>query len=282
MDKPPRVIKLQNFSRLAEACASGSRAVNTRASHTGHRGRETVSCGFRQPNHKIDFLGHITARRALICDARVILAKRSSDLLHLTAREPRVSTLQSASRKSAAHAAAAMAAFNQNFQQPPQQQFQQQSSGFPHGGDYASGGSAVPTTAAAAVPATAEFQFNLGEDPTWGAQAQPTQYTSNGFNQPTPNGGAFYASCQGTSFGYDPSGIDEPPLLEELGVDFEDIWSKTKLVLTPSFRAVDERLVEGSDLAGPAVFALLLAGALVLRGKLHFGYVYGFGLSSCV
>ena len=62
----------------------------------------------------------------------------------------------------------------------------------------------------------------------------------------------------------------------------EDIWSKTKLVLTPSFRAVDERLVEGSDLAGPAVFALLLAGALVLRGKLHFGYVYGFGLSSCV
>ena len=65
-------------------------------------------------------------------------------------------------------------------------------------------------------------------------------------------------------------------------MDFEDIWSKTKLVLTPSFRAVDERLVEGSDLAGPAVFALLLAGALVLRGKLHFGYVYGFGLSSCV
>ena len=63
-------------------------------------------------------------------------------------------------------------------------------------------------------------------------------------------------------------------LLEELGVDFEDIWSKTKLVLTPSFRAVDERLVEGSDLAGPAVFALLLAGALVLRGKLHFGYVW--------
>ena len=24
---------------------------------------------------------------------------------------------------------------------------------------------------------------------------------------------------------------DEPPLLEELGIDFADIWSKTKLVL---------------------------------------------------
>ena len=174
-----------------------------------------------------------------------------------------------------------MAAFNQTFQQPPQQQFQQPSSGFPHGGDYASGGQQFPEQPQQ-FSQQQEFQFNLGEDPTWGAQAQPTQYTSNGFNQPTPNGGAFYASSQGTSFGYDPSGIDEPPLLEELGVDFEDIWSKTKLVLTPSFRAVDERLVEGSDLAGPAVFALLLAGALVLRGKLHFGYVYGFGLSSCV
>merc|ERR1712167_373237 len=174
-------------------------------------------------------------------------------------------------KKSAAHAAAAMAAFNQSFQQPQQPFQQQQNSGFPHGGDYASGGQQFSQQPQ--FQQQQEFQFNLGEDPTWGAQAQPTQYTSNGFNQPTPNGGAFYASSQGTSFGYDPSGIDEPPLLEELGVDFEDIWSKTKLVLTPSFRVVDERLVEGSDLAGPAVFALLLAGALVLRGKLHFGYV---------
>ena len=108
VDKPPRVIKLQNFSRLAEACArqSSARSKTGIFRHTKSSRDETVSCGFRQPNHKIDFLGPITARRALICDARVILAKRSSDLLHLTAREPRVSTLQSASRKSAAHAAA--------------------------------------------------------------------------------------------------------------------------------------------------------------------------------
>ncbi len=87
-----------------------------------------------------------------------------------------------------------MAAFNQNFQQPPQQQFQQ--GGFPHGGDYASGGQQFPEQPQQ-FSQQQEFQFNLGEDPTWGAQAQPTQYTSNGFNQPTPNGGAFYASSQG-------------------------------------------------------------------------------------
>jgi len=124
------------------------------------------------------------------------------------------------------------------------------------------------------------LQFEMGgSEAAWGGQAP--SYTSDGFSQPTPTGGSFYASQAGTSFGYDPSG-NELPLLEELGVDFGDIWSKTKLVLTPSFRTVDERLVEGSDLVGPIFFVLLLAGALVLRGKLHFGYIYGFGLSSCV
>jgi len=98
-------------------------------------------------------------------------------------------------------------------------------------------------------------------------------------------GGAFGyggAAAPRSGFGYDPSPPEEPPLLEELGVDFADIWSKTKIVLRPSLREVDERLVEESDLAGPVVFVFLLGGALVLRGKLHFGSIYGFGLTSCV
>ena len=45
-------------------------------------------------------------------------------------------------------------------------------------------------------------------------------------------------------------------------MDFADIWSKTKIVLRPSLREVDERLVEESDLAGPVVFVFLLGGAL--------------------
>ena len=71
VDKPPRVIKLQNFSRLAEACArqSSARSKTGIFRHTKSSRDASVSCGFRQPNHKIDFLGHITARRALICDA---------------------------------------------------------------------------------------------------------------------------------------------------------------------------------------------------------------------
>ena len=90
MDKPPRVIKLQNFSSLAEACArqSSVRSKTGIFRHTKSWRDESVSCGFRQPKSQIDFLGLITARRALICDARVILEQRSSDLHHLNISVP--------------------------------------------------------------------------------------------------------------------------------------------------------------------------------------------------
>ena len=39
---------------------------------------------------------------------------------------------------------------------------------------------------------------------------------------------------------------------------------------------------DDADLAGPLAFALGLAGELLLSGKMHFGYVYGFGLSGCL
>merc|ERR1712157_42173 len=40
----------------------------------------------------------------------------------------------------------------------------------------------------------------------------------------------------------------------------------------------DEHLMDDDDLAGPLVFALLLGGELLLSAKIHFGYVYGFGM----
>jgi hypothetical protein len=41
-------------------------------------------------------------------------------------------------------------------------------------------------------------------------------------------------------------------------------------------------IVEDADLAGPLAFALLLGGELLLTGKIHFGYIYGFGLFGCL
>lgn len=80
---------------------------------------------------------------------------------------------------------------------------------------------------------------------------------------------------------------DEPPLLEELGIDPERIMQKTLAVLNPFHRRgqIDDAnyLVQDSDLAGPIAFCLTLAAFLLIAGsKAHFGYVYGLAVSSCL
>jgi hypothetical protein len=67
---------------------------------------------------------------------------------------------------------------------------------------------------------------------------------------------------------------DEPPLLEELGINFDHIFKKTKTVLNP-FTIPDSSILDDVDLAGPLVFCLAFACSLLLLGKIHFGYVYG-------
>jgi len=37
-----------------------------------------------------------------------------------------------------------------------------------------------------------------------------------------------------------------------------------------------------ADMAGPLMFALILGFALLCAGKLHFGYIYGFGGLGCI
>ncbi|CAF3675726.1 unnamed protein product [Rotaria socialis] len=67
---------------------------------------------------------------------------------------------------------------------------------------------------------------------------------------------------------------DEPPLLEELGINFDHIFKKTKSVLNP-FTTPDLSILDDVDLAGPLVFCLAFACSLLLLGKINFGYVYG-------
>ncbi|PHH74926.1 hypothetical protein CDD82_4715 [Ophiocordyceps australis] len=73
--------------------------------------------------------------------------------------------------------------------------------------------------------------------------------------------------------GYD----GEPPLWEELGVNFAHIQKKTLAVLNP-FRHIDQHLMDDSDLAGPILFFLLFGTFLLFSGKVHFGYIYGLAL----
>jgi len=104
-----------------------------------------------------------------------------------------------------------------------------------------------------------------------------------------------YAQMQGTGYDYDLSSTsvpdtkpsdpfqDEPPLLEELGINPSHIWMKTVSVLHPlSRKKLDAHIIGDRDLAGPFLFCAALAVLLALSGKFHFGYVFGFGSFSCL
>ncbi|KAK8172298.1 hypothetical protein BKA80DRAFT_20259 [Phyllosticta citrichinensis] len=77
--------------------------------------------------------------------------------------------------------------------------------------------------------------------------------------------------------GYD----GEPPLLEELGVNFAHIKMKTFTVLNPLAR-IDQHIMDDSDLAGPIIFFLAYGTFLLFSGKVHFGYIYGLALLGSV
>jgi hypothetical protein len=68
---------------------------------------------------------------------------------------------------------------------------------------------------------------------------------------------------------------NEPPLLEELGINFNHIKQKVSSTLDPR-RPIPPNIVDDADLAGPLIFCIALGMLLVLRGKLHFDYIYHF------
>ncbi|XP_052283499.1 protein YIPF5-like isoform X2 [Dreissena polymorpha] len=74
---------------------------------------------------------------------------------------------------------------------------------------------------------------------------------------------------------------DEPPLMEELGINFDHIVQKTLAVLNP-MKQTGHDIMQDTDLAGPLVFCLAFGGSLMLAGKLSFGYIYGIGVVGCL
>eukprot|EP00501_MAST-03F_sp_TOSAG23-6_P001840 GSMAST32.ASY1.ANO1.1918.1 assembled CDS len=74
--------------------------------------------------------------------------------------------------------------------------------------------------------------------------------------------------------------LDEPPLLEELGVDFIHMKKKTLAVLNPMMK-LEPEIISDADISGPICFCLLLGFLLTFSAELKFGYIYGFFLFGC-
>jgi hypothetical protein len=67
------------------------------------------------------------------------------------------------------------------------------------------------------------------------------------------------------------------PLCAELGINFEHILQKTKIVLWPrrSTLTSSSPIVQDDDFAGPLLFCLALATLLLFKGKVQFNTIYG-------
>lgn len=74
----------------------------------------------------------------------------------------------------------------------------------------------------------------------------------------------------------------EPPLLEELEINLDQIRQKTWAVLT--FKSLNDHknILQDPDLAGPLTFLLTFGFLLLLSGKIQFGYIYGLGTLGCL
>ncbi|CAD7079796.1 unnamed protein product [Hermetia illucens] len=122
------------------------------------------------------------------------------------------------------------------------------------------------------VPPNYNSPTTYGGDSSVRSYYDPTSYSDNIYkpNDPGSNYGA-----PNTDFD------DEPPLLEELGINPNHIVQKTLAVLNP-FRTTDQDICQDTDMAGPLVFCLALGGFLLLSGKVTFSYIYGIGVVGCI
>ena len=138
--------------------------------------------------------------------------------------------------------------------------------------------------------------YNYGDADPNASYGQPQpQQQQTGFYDPgaaassgsflDPNAPSYHEQPQfnnsGSHFGAHDEFADEPPLLEELGINSEHIVQKTLAVLNP-FRATRPDVAGDSDLAGPLVFCLAFGSLLLLVGKVHFNYIYGIGVMGCL
>tara|TARA_R110002050_G_scaffold167007_1_gene297579 strand:+ start:3510 stop:4247 length:738 start_codon:yes stop_codon:yes gene_type:complete len=126
------------------------------------------------------------------------------------------------------------------------------------------------------------FQSNY-DSPNSAADASKGYPAPSSFTPPPqqsfsqPNLGNVY---NGNAGGGSTSFEDEEPLLDELGINFSHIKSKTVAVLNP-FAKVDPLLMVDADMAGPLIFCLALGVFYMMSGKLHFDYIYGLGGLGC-
>lgn len=142
-----------------------------------------------------------------------------------------------------------------------------------------------------------QFDYgNYNQEETKSSEYPATPASNQDMANPYLNVGGTDAGYTGTMFipdaspAYSPpqtgyegaSGFeDEPPLLEELGINPDHIMQKTLTVLNPMM-TMDATIAGDGDLSGPIVFVLAFGSCIMFSGKLYFNYIYGIGMLGCL
>lgn len=128
-----------------------------------------------------------------------------------------------------------------------------------------------PNVPPSSAPPGDFYQSSYGLVP--GAASTTGQAPANGTNPDSQ----YYMppSASMTSF------EDEPPLLEELGINMPATWAKARLVANP-FSRIDSTFADDADMTGPFLFCLLLGLLLMLQRKVQFGVIYGLATFGCL
>nr|XP_043608745.1 protein YIPF5 homolog [Erigeron canadensis] len=136
---------------------------------------------------------------------------------------------------------------------------------FPSGGNPNTGGPqrrSLPTAPfqppRSSNPGIPFMSFDIGASPA------STSFSTPQFMGPTSSN-----NLVGSNINFD----DEPPLLEELGINTKQIWNKTVSILNPFKVKTD--IHEDADLSGPFLFLMAFGLFQLLAGKLHFGIILG-------
>jgi len=107
-------------------------------------------------------------------------------------------------------------------------------------------------------------------------QQQQQQFFSQPAYSPPQYQGGFESNNQAEEDEY----ANEPPLLEELGINVGDIIERIKGVAL--FRRVKDAQDHSDwDIGGPLAILTVMCIFLMLAGKVHFGYIYGVGIVGC-
>lgn len=109
-----------------------------------------------------------------------------------------------------------------------------------------------------------------GANVEWFSSTTSSNYYG-GASYAVPAGGGGYGGAGGSNSNFE----DEPPLLEELGIDVGAIFQKTRAVL---FWRFGSRQLDDLDMGGALIFVFVLAGLQLLMAKLHFGVTLGWSV----